>query len=72
VWLDFRSKITGNIDETGVEAKGSVLNFAITLKSDKGLYINRVVYFDSKIEPYTFFKIFWTAITILFILNKFG
>jgi hypothetical protein len=39
IWLDFRSKITGNLDETEVEAEVSVLNFKITLKSDTSLNI---------------------------------
>ena len=39
--LDFGSKITGNLDETEVEAEVSALNSAITLKSVKGLNIIR-------------------------------
>jgi len=30
--IDFRSKITGNLDETEVEAEVSALNFAITFR----------------------------------------
>ena len=39
--LDFRSKITGNLDETEVEAEVSVLNLEITSKKDKGSNIIR-------------------------------
>jgi hypothetical protein len=41
MWPGFRSKITGNLDETGVEAEVSALDISVTLKSDRGLNIKR-------------------------------
>jgi hypothetical protein len=58
MWFDFRSKITGNLDETEVEAEVSALNWLITFKSDTGLIKTKVVYFASEIEPCPFLRIF--------------
>jgi len=46
MWLDFRSKITSDLDETEVEAEVS------------GLIKTKVVYFASEIEPCPFLRIF--------------
>jgi hypothetical protein len=35
IWLDFRSKITGSLDEAGDEAEASVLNCIKTLQPVK-------------------------------------
>jgi len=41
MWLDLRSKITGNLVETEVEAEVSALNILVTMKSNRGLNIKR-------------------------------
>jgi hypothetical protein len=41
MWVNFRSKITGNLDETEDEAQVSAFGRAMTFRSDKGLNINR-------------------------------
>jgi hypothetical protein len=41
LWLDFRSKITGNLDETEDGAEVSAFNSLKTLQSEKGLNRNR-------------------------------
>jgi hypothetical protein len=53
-WLDLRSKITGDLDETGVEAEVSTLEYPLTLKSSRGLIMKKIVYLAPEIESPAF------------------